>query len=136
MERLSEFDFEVLYVPGEENILPDALSRMYEFDAPGMIQSQEEYLQCDLDITDVDPSPARDLISAPLLVGQEAIAPNVRRSDQLANERNVSHDRPGPQPKRVTLRVGPEPRSPSEGGGRPPIDGVGRLCTAQVRGTT
>ena len=37
LEQLSEFDFHVLYVPGEENILPDALSHMYEFDAPGTI---------------------------------------------------------------------------------------------------
>jgi len=80
MERLSEFDFEVLYVPGEENILPDALSRMYEFDTPGTIWTRDEYLQCDLDITDVDSTQPNGIISAPLLVGQEAIAPNVRRS--------------------------------------------------------
>jgi len=84
MEQLSEFDFEVLYVPGEENILPDALSRMYEFDAPGTIWSQEEYLQCDLDVVDVSPAPPTDLISAPLLVGQEAIALSVWHSHHLA----------------------------------------------------
>ena len=37
LEQLSEFDFRVLYVPGEENILLDVLSRMYEFNMPGMI---------------------------------------------------------------------------------------------------
>ena len=121
MEHLSEFNFEVLYVPGEENILPNALSRMYEFDTPGMIQSQEEYLQCDLDVTDVDPSPARELISVPLLVGQEAIAPNVRCSGWLVSKHNISRDEPGlpvVKPRRVTLCVGPEPLwSPSRGGG-------------------
>jgi len=35
LEKLSEFDFGVQYVPGEENVLPDALSCIYEFDAPG-----------------------------------------------------------------------------------------------------
>jgi hypothetical protein len=29
VNKLMEFDFEIEYVPGEENILPDALSRMY-----------------------------------------------------------------------------------------------------------
>ena len=37
LECLSKFDFQVLYVPGEENILPDVLSQMYEFDTPGTI---------------------------------------------------------------------------------------------------
>jgi len=35
------FGLKVLYVPGEENVLPDALSRMYEFDAPGTIWLRE-----------------------------------------------------------------------------------------------
>lgn len=43
LEKLAEFDFEVKYVPGVENVLPDALSRMYEFDAPGTIRSPSEY---------------------------------------------------------------------------------------------
>jgi len=111
---------------------------MYEFDAPGTIRSQEEYLQCDLDITDVDPSPARGLISAPLLVGQEAIAPNVQRSGRLVSKHNISRDElglPAAKPRRVTLCVGPEPRrSPSRGGGRPTACGAGRLCTARVCG--
>lgn len=44
LEKLAEFDFTVQYVPGEENILPDALSRMYEFDEPGTIRAPSEYL--------------------------------------------------------------------------------------------
>ena len=122
MERLSEFDFEVLYVPGKGNILPDALSRMYEFDAPRTIRSQEEYLQCDLDVVGVESAPPKELISAPLLVRQEAITPNIRCSHQLvdkhpahAEERAASVS--AAKPKRVTLLVGPEP-GPSSGGGR------------------
>jgi len=111
MERLSEFNFEVLYVPWEENILPDALSRMYEFDAPGTIWTHDEYLQCDLDIADVDSTPLNGVISAPLLVGQEAVAPNVRRSYRLADRQSghgVGRDTlvATPAPKRVTLRLG------------------------------
>jgi hypothetical protein len=28
-KNISEFDFEVMYIPGSENVLGDALSRMY-----------------------------------------------------------------------------------------------------------
>ncbi|THH17415.1 hypothetical protein EUX98_g9138 [Antrodiella citrinella] len=34
LERISEYDFEVKYVPGIENVLADALSRIYSHDAP------------------------------------------------------------------------------------------------------
>jgi len=122
MERLSEFDFTVLYVPGEENILPDALSRMYKFNAPGTIWSHDEYLQCDLDVADVDSTPLSGVISAPLLVGQEAIAPNVRCSNRLA-DRQAGHDIGRDAfvatltPKRVILRLGPAATpKPSDGG--------------------
>ncbi|KIM51978.1 hypothetical protein SCLCIDRAFT_12000 [Scleroderma citrinum Foug A] len=91
MERLSEFDFEVLYVPGE-NVLPDALSRMYEFDAPGTIQSHKEYLQCDLDIGSVDLMPPTGLISVSLLVGQEAITSNVQHSHRLADNKTETFE--------------------------------------------
>ena len=61
LEWLSEFDFCVLYVPGEENILLDALSCMYEFNAPGTIQSHDKYLQCDLDVSASIGHPANDV---------------------------------------------------------------------------
>jgi len=121
MERLSAFDFTVLYVPGEENILPDALSRMYEFDSPGTIRSHEEYLQCDLDIDSVVSTTPTGLISAPLLVGPEAIAPNVRRSHRLVDRRDDPRDEPPvakPTPRQAGRSTLPEP-GPSAGGGNP-----------------
>lgn len=48
LEKLAEFDFDVKYVPGVDNVLPDALSRMYEFDEPGTIRAPSEYLHHDL----------------------------------------------------------------------------------------
>jgi hypothetical protein len=47
---ISEFDFEVQYIAGAENILPDALSRMYTFDAPGTERSPSEYAEFDTDV--------------------------------------------------------------------------------------
>ena len=133
LEHLSEFDFQVLYVPGEENILPDVLSQMYEFDTPGTIRSHEEYLQCDLDVSDVESTPPMELISAPLLVGQEAIVPNVQCSHHLADKRDGPDDRPAPVTKSRCLRVKPTSPvmelMPSTGGGvRPTFRGSGRIC--------
>jgi hypothetical protein len=43
MEKISEFIFEVMYVPGGENMLADALSCMYSNDAPGTVHARSEY---------------------------------------------------------------------------------------------
>jgi RNase H-like domain found in reverse transcriptase len=43
VDKISGFDFEVIYVPGAENVLADALSRTYSNDAPGTIRSEAEY---------------------------------------------------------------------------------------------
>ena len=37
MEKISEFDFDVIYVLGTENILSDTLSRIYSNDAKGTV---------------------------------------------------------------------------------------------------
>lgn len=39
LEQISEFNFEVQYVPGVDNVLADALSRMYSHDAPGTVHA-------------------------------------------------------------------------------------------------
>jgi len=68
LEKISEFDFEVIYVPGAENILSDALSRLYSFDQPGTVHARSEYTYHDVvnndDLNDF-------LVSMPLLVGME-----------------------------------------------------------------
>ena len=43
LETISSFDFEVVYVPGTENVLADALSRIYSSEAPGTERSRTEY---------------------------------------------------------------------------------------------
>ena len=68
LEKLSEFDFEIHHIPGTENLLPDALSRLYEFDAPGTVRSLSEYVQHDPTVNPVGTSLC-ELLTAPLLVG-------------------------------------------------------------------
>jgi len=82
MEKLSEFDFKVKYVAGEENILPDALSRLYEYDEPGTIRAPEEYLQYDANVETSTTSKGL-VLSAPLFVGVEALAISPRQSSRL-----------------------------------------------------
>jgi hypothetical protein len=82
MEKIGEFDFEVRYIPGEENLLPDALSRMYAFDAPGTICSRDEYME--FDVAEGLPSSLAHLITMPLLVGDEAHVTTLRKSARVA----------------------------------------------------
>jgi len=69
MEKISEFDFEVIYIPGSENILSDALSRLYSYDGPGTVCARSEYTYHD--IIDNDSLEVHS-VSMPLLVGPEA----------------------------------------------------------------
>ena len=71
MEKISEFNFEVEYAPGVENVLADALSRMYSNDAPGTVRARSEYTYHDVIDNDVLLTHG---ISMPVLTGLEAAA--------------------------------------------------------------
>jgi hypothetical protein len=43
LEKLGQFAFDIVYVPGVDNVLADALSRMYSGDAAGTVRSRSEY---------------------------------------------------------------------------------------------
>ena len=43
IEKISEFDFDVVYVPGSENVVADSLSHMYSADSPGTARTSSEY---------------------------------------------------------------------------------------------
>ena len=118
MEKLSEFDFEVMYVPGEQNTLADALSRMYSDDRPGTVRAPSEYTLSDGPMLSIPVS----VVSMPLLVGAEAIA------DLLSIRTIVASDAPEtgrPEtaqefPKRIKrVRLKLRPESGQEGGNRP-----------------
>jgi hypothetical protein len=70
IDKISEFDFEVVYIPGAENILADALSCIYSNDAPGTVHATSEYTQHDK----AQVYFAVQGISMPLLTGTEAMA--------------------------------------------------------------
>ncbi|KAF9471027.1 hypothetical protein BDN70DRAFT_764169, partial [Pholiota conissans] len=46
-EKMNEFNFEVNYVPGVENVLADALSRIYSNDSSDTLRSPSEYTYFD-----------------------------------------------------------------------------------------
>ncbi|TFK53386.1 hypothetical protein OE88DRAFT_1733321 [Heliocybe sulcata] len=71
MEKISEFDFEIKYVPGTENVLADALSHMYSGDKPGTVRAPSEYTCHD----DGENEQLENLgITMPVLTGLEASA--------------------------------------------------------------
>ena len=58
MEKISSFVFKVIYVAGSENVITDALSRLYSNDSEGIIWSKTEFTYHD--ISDVDTPPLLD----------------------------------------------------------------------------
>lgn len=74
LEKLSKFNFCVLYIPGAKNILFNTLFYLYEFDALGTIHTPGEYLQHDLISDNHNDWQALIIISAPLLVNLKALA--------------------------------------------------------------
>jgi hypothetical protein len=71
LEKISSFDFTVEYVAGSENVLADALSRLYSNDSPGTERSRSEFTA--FDNMDDDPVPtilSNDMV---LLAGMEAV---------------------------------------------------------------
>ena len=71
LEKMSTFDFEVIYIPGSENVVADALSRLYSNDSPGTVRSKVEYTNHD--VMDDDTSVVDDSQwEIPILAGVEA----------------------------------------------------------------
>jgi len=69
IDILNDFDFEIIYIPGEANIIADALSRMYSFDPPSIVRAPSEFVHDDGDTK--LPSQLRGL-TQPVLTGNIA----------------------------------------------------------------
>ena len=71
LDKISPFNFKVVYIEGSENVVADALSRIYSNDSLGTVRTKSEFTYHDVvyDDTSSVGSPAGDL---PLLAGIEA----------------------------------------------------------------
>lgn len=72
MELLSDFDFEIIYVPRTDNVLTNSLSCLYSNKSPGVVCAPSEYPQHDEDHPADDPDNTE--VTRPILTGLEANA--------------------------------------------------------------
>ena len=96
VEKLSEFNFDIEYVPGVENVLADALSRIYSNDAPGTVRAPSEFTQYDEHSHMVAQLNALD-ISRPVFAGLEAMAVRTRSSSGAPVTPNAPASQPAPK---------------------------------------
>jgi hypothetical protein len=104
--KLSEFDFKIQYVPGKQNILADALSRMYSADTPGTVRSPNEYAQHD----DTSPAISLGAVSQVVKSGSEAKATMNKSSRPAPVTERVLRPRK-PLPEVIKPKV-PAPKAP------------------------
>jgi hypothetical protein len=71
LEKISNFTFEVVYIAGSENMVADALSRIYSNDSVGTEHARSEYTYHDI-VDDDTVNIARQDDSLPVLAGIEA----------------------------------------------------------------
>ncbi|KAG5330251.1 hypothetical protein C0989_009131 [Termitomyces sp. Mn162] len=71
IEKVAEFNFEIMYVPGMENILSDALSRLYSNEQAGTVRARSKYTY--FDVVDND-SLVLQSVTMPVLVGLEGVS--------------------------------------------------------------
>lgn len=110
LEKIAEFDFGVEYLPGVENVLADALSRLYSADAPGTVRAASEYTMYD-EGDAFGSRLARLAVSSPVFAGLEAMA--VRTRAQVRRPRDIAAVAPvglpaGTRDRRVTVEDVPE----------------------------
>ena len=84
LEKMSSFTFEVTYIPGSENVVADALSRIYSNDSSGTVRARCEYMYHD--VVDDDTTQVEHVgETLPVLAGIEA---------RLATRRGTRDRRP------------------------------------------
>ncbi len=137
LEKISSFNFEVVYVPGTKNVVADALSHIYSNDAPGTVRARSEYTYHDVVNDDVDI--IKD--DLPILAGLEARALGQRRtrvevlaetgrpetSKEFAARVRDNFVLKGPRTRRVVLRG---PREQKEGRSSPILQDTSRSAVS------
>jgi hypothetical protein len=81
LEKISSFTFKVAYIEGSENVVADALSRLYSFDSAGTQRSRSEFTYHDVvddDTSSVVPEECQETL--PILAGVEAVVATRRGS--------------------------------------------------------
>jgi hypothetical protein len=91
LEKISSFDFEVVYVLGTENVLADALSQLYSYNSSGTVRAHSEYPY--LDVVDNDTSALSTVsrkLPVPMLARIEARVMTLRHPPQPESSREFA----------------------------------------------
>ena len=73
LEKISTFTFRVVYIEGSENVVADALSRLYSNDSPGTLRARSEFTYHDVvDDDTLKVEVVEDSDVSPVLAGIEA----------------------------------------------------------------
>jgi hypothetical protein len=105
LESISKFDFEVIYIPGESNVVADALSRMYSNEPKGTVRAISEYVTAE-----EENAPSKillNLVTSPLYTGNTISLGAITRGASGARKAF-------PNAKKVVLKLA-EPAEPLEG---------------------
>ena len=72
LEKISSYTFKVVYIEGSENVVVDALSRLYSNDSSGTVRARSEFTYHD--VVDDDTLPVLSMLPSdvPVLAGMEA----------------------------------------------------------------
>ncbi|KAL4256242.1 hypothetical protein AB1N83_013628, partial [Pleurotus pulmonarius] len=99
MEKIGEFDFEPVYIPGVENVLSDALSRIYSNESKGTVRSVTEYMYHDVVEGRSGNVQLASMAVAPVLVGLEAKMASKRATQDINSQRSVTSPTLGEAPR-------------------------------------
>ncbi|KAJ3486050.1 hypothetical protein NLI96_g4519 [Meripilus lineatus] len=92
VDVLNEFDYDIQYIPGETNVLADALSRIYSDEPIGIQRAKSEYVQDKEDNDDL-PELAEIEEDEPVYTGVAAVIPeHTRKSSRLGTKPRVEYD--------------------------------------------